>query len=98
MKTCGLLIFSILLLSNFTACQEVPKEKAVMEIAVNFPVTAESPEMSGLSWYKDYLIILPQFPHFYKSDHYGKLLAVPKAQILSYLDKKNNKNHARCGL
>jgi hypothetical protein len=90
-KTLGLLIFSILLLFNFTVCQEVPKEKAVIEIGVKFPGTAESPEMSGLAWYKDYLVILPQFPGLYKSDHDGKLLAIPKAQILSYLDDKENK-------
>lgn len=91
MKTFGLLIFSILLLFNFTVCQEVPKEKVVIEIGVKFPGTAESPEMSGLAWYKDYLVILPQFPHLYKSDHDGKFLAIPKKQILSYLDDQENK-------
>ncbi|MGD2091482.1 MAG: hypothetical protein PVH61_35240 [Candidatus Aminicenantes bacterium] len=90
-KTFGLLIFWILLLFNFTACQEVPKEKPVIEIDVKFPGTAESPEMSGMAWYKDYLIILPQYPHLFKSDYQGKLFAVPKAQILSYLDEKMNK-------
>jgi hypothetical protein len=90
-KKFGFLIFSILLLFNFTACEEVPKEKTVIEIDVKFPGTAESPEMSGLAWYKDYLIILPQFPHLFKSDYDGKLFAVPKAQILSYLDDKMNK-------
>jgi hypothetical protein len=91
MKTFGLLIFSILLLFNFTVCQESPTEKTVIEIDVTFPETAESPEMSGLAWYKDYLIILPQFPHLFKSDYEGKLFAIPKAQILSYLDDKKNK-------
>ncbi len=91
MKTFGLLIFSILLLFDFTVCQEVPKEKTVIEIDVKFPVTAESPEISGLAWYKDYLIILPQYPHLFKSDYDGKLFAVPKAKILSYLDAKENK-------
>jgi hypothetical protein len=91
MKTFGLLVFSILLLFNFTACQEVPKEKTVIEIDVKFPETTASPEMSGLAWYKDYLIILPQYPHVFKSDHDGKLFAVPKVKILSYLDDKENK-------
>jgi hypothetical protein len=91
MKTVGLLVFSFLLLFNFTVCQEVPKETTVIEIDVKFPGTAESPEMSGLAWYKDYLIILPQFPHLFKSGYDGKLFAVPKAQILSYLDDKKNK-------
>jgi hypothetical protein len=90
-KTFVLLTFSILLSFNFTVCQKVPKEKAVIEIGVKFPGTAKSPEMSGISWYKDYLVILPQFPHLFKSDYDGKLFAVPKTQILSYLDDKENK-------
>jgi hypothetical protein len=91
MKTFGLLIFSTLLLFSFTVCQEDPKEKAVIEIDVKFPGTTESPEMSGLAWYKDYLIVLPQYPHVFKSNHDGKLFAVPKTEILSYLDDKENK-------
>jgi hypothetical protein len=92
MKTFALLIFSILLLSDFTVGQEPPKEKTVIEIDVKFPETANSPEMSGLAWYNDYLVILPQFPHLFKSNFDdGKLFAVPKAKILSYLDDKLNK-------
>jgi hypothetical protein len=90
-KKIGLLFFSILILFNFTVCQESPKEKTVIEIEVKFPGTAKSPEMSGLAWYKDYLVILPQFPHLFQSDNDGKLFAVPKTQILSYLDDKENK-------
>jgi hypothetical protein len=91
MKTVALLIFSILLGFDFTVCQEPPKEKTVIEIDVKFPGTANSPEMSGLSWYNDYLVILPQFPHLFKSNFDGKLFAVSKTQILSYLDDKLNK-------
>jgi hypothetical protein len=100
-KTFGLLIFSILLLFNFTVCQEAPKEtkeisneKTIVEIALKLPIIKKSPEMSGLAWYKDYLIILPQFPDLYISNHDGKLFAIPKTQILSYLDyiNKNQKD------
>lgn len=91
-KKFAIMIFLILSLFNLSTCKEVPNEYAVIEIGMQLPATEKSPEMSGLSWYEDFLVILPQFPDLFKSDHDGKLFAIPKTQILAYLDDIKNSN------
>ncbi|MCP5049725.1 MAG: hypothetical protein GY940_21320 [bacterium] len=62
-------------------------ETPIQEIILTGAVTnAEKAEISGLTWYKDYLILLPQYPHRFKSKKNGRLFAIPKQTILSYLD------------
>jgi hypothetical protein len=48
-------------------------------------------EVSGLAWYGDYLVIMPQYPNF-SSDYQGNgfLYVLPKADILEFLDGKNS--------
>jgi hypothetical protein len=43
-------------------------------------------EVSGLAWYGDSLIILPQYPDFATGSGDGNLYALPKAEIVAYLD------------
>ncbi len=46
-------------------------------------------EISGMAWYGDTLILLPQYPdHFYK-DGSGVLFGLPKQAVLDYLDGKS---------
>ncbi|MCF6269291.1 MAG: hypothetical protein L3J41_06265 [Melioribacteraceae bacterium] len=46
-------------------------------------------EASGLTWYKDNLIILPQFPHKWDDQFDGAIYFIPKERIESYLNGEN---------
>ena len=65
------------------------------ETAAEFPVTAltlsgplndPDAEVSGLAWYGEHLIILPQYPDFATGAGDGSLYALPKGEILAHLD------------
>ena len=94
MKSCaraiGIVFIFFVLFFAFISCgPKAPgeqEEQKVIELALTEAVTKIDCEFSGLAWYKDYLIILPQYPARFGGDNYGKLLAIPKAHILSYLD------------
>lgn len=93
----GVLTLSIiLLLLNFIACSsDRPAETAVIEIELTGPVANPESEVSGLAWYENYLVFLPQCPDLEEinPDNHPKLFAIPKAEILAYLDERKNNNH-----
>ncbi|MDA3859710.1 MAG: hypothetical protein PF445_00645 [Melioribacteraceae bacterium] len=43
-------------------------------------------EASGLTWYKDNLIILPQFPHKWDEQFDGAIYFIPKEKIVNYIN------------
>ncbi|NIM15829.1 MAG: hypothetical protein GTO45_27885 [Candidatus Aminicenantes bacterium] len=86
----------ILLLLNFIACSSnTPEETAVIEIELIGPVANPESEVSGLAWYKNYLVFLPQYPDPEEINpaNHPKLFAIPKEEILAYLDNRKNNNH-----
>ena len=89
--TSGLLLLIVLVAANAALCKEAPIEKQIIEIALKGPLSNPLSEVSGLAWYNDYLIVLPQYPGRIESKYDGKLFAIPKKEILSYL-KKIEKN------
>ena len=48
-------------------------------ITLNGDITNPDQEVSGLAWYKDNLILLPQYPR-------DRIYSIPKTQILDFLD------------
>jgi hypothetical protein len=56
-------------------------EQAVQIIPLAGPLAAASAEISGLAWYGDMLILLPQFPQRFGD----ALFALPKAEIVAFL-------------
>jgi len=96
MKTTSLLRFVLLGLAIFglAACggkSQAPatagETAALAEVQiVELPLTGEAAkteaEYSGLAWYGDTLILLPQYPARF-GNH---VMALPKAEILAYLD------------
>jgi hypothetical protein len=46
------------------------------------PLAAASAEISGLAWYSDWLILLPQYPSHFDD----QLFALPQADIVAFLD------------
>lgn len=64
-------------------------EKSIATIELAGPITDRNAELSGLAWHADLLILLPQYPErFGEGD--GALFAIPKQDILNYLDGKSN--------
>ncbi len=66
----------------------IPEEVVVEEIQLAGPVKKSEAEVSGMTWYKDQLIILPQYPDRMKSKNQGKLFRIAKKKILRYLKAK----------
>ena len=67
--------------------QSQPKEQAVTIIPLGGDLLDKKAEVSGLAWYKDFLIVMPQYPSW-KSSSDGRLFAIPKADIVAFLDGK----------
>lgn len=94
-----LLIVSLVVLGFYLGGLFTP-EQAVAPTATEQPVTSipltgaladRDAEVSGLAWYGEYLILLPQYPNFsseYQGD--GFLYALPRADILKFLAVKNS--------
>lgn len=60
----------------------VSQEFPITEIALAGPLKSRNAEISGLAWYGDMLILLPQYPRF---DGGGHVYALSKAEIEAYL-------------
>ena len=61
------------------------EEVEVVSIPLAGPVSKRAAEISGLAWYGDTLIILPQYPALFPTEIAGSLFAIPKDEILDYL-------------
>ena len=60
-------------------------EQPVTSIPLAGPAADSNAEISGLAWYGDYLILLPQYPDFAAPGE-AFLYALPEADILAFLD------------
>ena len=66
-------------------------EQPVIPIPLTGALADRNAEVSGLAWYGEYLIFLPQYPNFssgYVGD--GFLYALPKTDIVALLDGKSD--------
>lgn len=69
-----------------TAPPPVAAEIPVTLLPLTQPAAKASAEFSGMAWYGDYLILLPQYPNFSTTHGDGVLFAIPKTDILAFLD------------
>ncbi len=69
-----------------TDAQSNAEEVEVVTISLAGDLTDRAAEISGLAWYGDTLIILPQYPGIFPTEACGSIFAIPKADILAYLD------------
>lgn len=68
-----------------SATQTVPLEQSIISIPLSGPVSESRSEISGMAWYGETLILLPQYPaRFGQGD--GVLFGLLKQDILAYLD------------
>jgi hypothetical protein len=65
-------------------------ETAVIEIPLAGDINQANAELSGLAWYGDWLILLPQYPDFPERKENGRLFALPRADLIAYLDGEIN--------
>jgi hypothetical protein len=65
-------------------------EHAVTPISLSGPAAQRNAEFSGMAWYGDTLILLPQYPDYFTRDGQGVLFGLPKEQIIAYLDGARN--------
>lgn len=69
---------------------KIIEEKPVIEIELEGKVSQRDAELSGLTWYKDKLILLPQFPYLFGDGISGAIFYIPKEKIKQYLQTKNH--------
>lgn len=70
-----------------TPTSALPKEVPVQAIPLAGSPALPKSEISGMTWYGDLLIILPQYPEDYISAQgTASLFAIPKEEILNYLE------------
>ena len=67
------------------------KEQKVVEIKLEAEASYSDAELSGLAWYKNYLILLPQFPYKFGDGLNGAIFYLPKQKIKRYISSKNHK-------
>src|SRR5512138_133697 len=67
-----------------------PAEVEVRNIPLAGPAAGSNAELSGLAWYGDWLILLPQYPERFPSGPDGSLFAIAKADLLAFLDEKSS--------
>ena len=70
-----------------TPTQSVLQEAPLQLIPVQGAISLPDAEVSGMTWYDDLLLILPQYPENYPSAGGSpSLFAVPKGDLLDYID------------
>lgn len=62
-------------------------EKPIQEIPLGGPLNSADAQVSGLAWYGDTLVILPQYPAWFPTrNSTASLFTLSKAEIIAYLD------------
>lgn len=68
-----------------TPTTPLPREQAITVIPLTGPAAESRSEISGMAWYNDTLILLPQYPSRFRTAD-GVLFGIKKADILAFLD------------
>ena len=80
-------IILILLQNNISASYNF--EQAIHVIELSGPISSPKAELSGMAWYGDNLILLPQYPDRFPSERDGCVFSISKKKILGYLASNN---------
>lgn len=68
---------------------ELPKnvsEVDILEIPLPAPLDKPNAEISGMDWYGDKLVILPQYPDRFVVDNFGSLFYINKSDIIAFIE------------
>jgi hypothetical protein len=77
--------------SNLTEAQATPEPSKVFEYPVTVipltgPLADPSAEISGMAWYSDTLVLLPQYPDRFGDAQAGVVFSLSRAEIQAYLE------------
>lgn len=70
---------------------EILPEARLINLVTDDSLFASQPEISGLTWYKDKLLLIPQFPHRLSPKHNGTIPYIEKDSIYAFLEGKTAK-------
>ena len=87
MKKYSLLIVLLFILMQAKGQYSEVTSKNIIELNLTGAFSEPQAEISGLTWYKDWLILLPQYPSRF-GNNYGNLFYLTKEEIQDYLDEK----------
>lgn len=65
---------------------EPPREVRITRIPLTGGASESRAEISGLAWFGDQLVLLPQYPERFPTDGHDGLFAIPRARIEAFLD------------
>lgn len=74
---------------NTAATIKDAEEYEIQEITLAGEVSQAEAEISGLAWFGDYLILLPQYPFKYGENTTGEIYKIHKSLILDFIEGKN---------
>ncbi|MBI5031945.1 MAG: hypothetical protein HZB51_15550 [Chloroflexi bacterium] len=91
-----LIVVPVFFYNRFVATPTLPDtidapsaiEQAVIIIPLAGPVAKTEAEISGMAWYGDYLILLPQYPNRFGSSD-GAFFAIAKSDLVAFIDGKS---------
>ena len=61
------------------------EEIEILEIPLPEPINIPDAEISGMDWYEDKLVLLPQYPGRFEIDGFGSLFVIEKDDIIDYI-------------
>src|SRR5690606_4704530 len=68
--------------------QNAPTEVDVRQLPLAAPLDSTKIEFSGMAWYGDKLVLLPQYPTRFKVDGNPAIYAIEKQDILLAIEQK----------
>lgn len=72
--------------STTTQTPNIRQEAPVELIPLAGPINQPDAEISGMAWFSDTLVLLPQYPNRYGDQGVGSLFTIPKAELVAFLD------------
>ncbi len=81
-KMLFLILLTLISTLTSTLSAEFLPETELIEIELTGDIADRNSELSGLTWYKDNLILLPQYPNFPEYKGVGRIFYIPKAKLL----------------
>jgi hypothetical protein len=63
----------------------------VKQIPLVGPIASPEAEISGMAWYGDILILIPQYPNHFPLNGEGSVFALHKSDVLDFIQGRSNK-------
>jgi len=65
------------------------EEIEILEIPLPEPINIPEAEISGMDWYGDKLVLLPQYPGRFEIDGFGSLFMIERNDLIDYIKNPN---------